>query len=195
MNRNEYIDSIKEKLKGLPEADIAKAVEYYEEAIDDRLEDGLTVEQAINSIGTPDEIAEKILMEFPITKLVAAKTKPNRALKVWEIILLIVGSPLWITVAALLFVAALLVVIFFFVAIVVVVVCLLAVLISGLAGVVACFVELFRSGGLNFWVMGASLICLGLGVFLLIPTKNFIVWLFEQIGRFFKWIKRKIVRK
>ena len=188
MNRNEYIDSIKEKLKGLPEADIAKAVEYYEEAIDDRLEDGLTVEQAINSIGTPDEIAEKILMEFPITKLVAAKTKPNRALKVWEIILLIVGSPLWITVAAL-------VVIFFFVAIVVVVVCLLAVLISGLAGVVACFVELFRSGGLNFWVMGASLICLGLGVFLLIPTKNFIVWLFEQIGRFFKWIKRKIVRK
>lgn len=195
MNRNEYIDSIKEKLKGLPDADIEKAVEYYEEAIDDRLEDGLTEDQAINSIGTPDEIAEKILMEFPITKIVAAKTKPKRALRVWEIILLIIGSPIWLTLAIMLFIAALFVVIMFFVAIIVIVVCLLAVLVGGFGGVVTCIAQLIRYGNLDVMTLGLSLVTLGAGVFLLIPTKNFVVWLFEQFGRFFKWIKRKIVRK
>ena len=195
MNRHEYIDSIKEKLKGLSEDDIKKAVEYYEEAIDDRLEDGLTEEQAINSIGTPDEIAEKILMECPITKLVAAKTKPNRSLKAWEIVLLIVGAPLWITVAALLFVAIILVVILFFTAIVVLVVCIIAGLLGGLGGVVASIIGMFRYGNMDFLTMGLSLVTLGASVFLLIPAKNFIIWLFEQIGRFFKWIKRKIVNK
>ena len=72
MNKTEFLESIKQKLNGLPEKDIQSAVEYYEEAIDDRMEDGLTEEQAISEIGTPDDIAEKIMMETSIPKLIRA---------------------------------------------------------------------------------------------------------------------------
>ena len=100
MNKIEYLDSIRSKLAGLPEKDIDSAIEYYEEAIDDRIEDGLTEEQAINAVGTPEEIAEKILMDSSIPKLITAKAKPQRRLKGWELALIIIGSPLWIMIAA-----------------------------------------------------------------------------------------------
>ena len=77
MNKKEYLDSIRSKLTGLPEKDIDSAIEYYEEAIEDRIEDGLTEEQAINAVGTPEEIAEKILMDSSIPKLITAKAKPQ----------------------------------------------------------------------------------------------------------------------
>lgn len=35
-------------------------------------------------------------METPLPKLVKAKVSPNRALAAWEIILLILGAPLWL---------------------------------------------------------------------------------------------------
>ena len=96
MNRQEYLDEIKEKLLGLSEEDIDKALEFYMEALDDRIDDGLTEEQAINAVGTADEVAEQILMDTPLPKLVSATVKPKRDMKAWEIVLLILGAPLWI---------------------------------------------------------------------------------------------------
>ena len=195
MNRHEYIADIKEKLKGLSEEDINKAIEYYEEAIDDRLEDGLTEDQAINSIGTPDEIAEKILMDCPLTKLVAAKTKPKRKLKGWEIALLIVFSPVWITLALLALIMALVVVILFFTLIACIVIIILSFILGGIVGIAACLQELFATSHFDLMQFGMALMLLGLGTVLLIPTKNLVVLLFEKIGSFFKWIKRKIVNR
>jgi len=74
--------------------------DYYKESIDDRMEDGLSEEEAVAAVGEPAEIAAHILSELPLGKLVKAKLKPQRALRVWEIVLLVLGSPVWLPLLA-----------------------------------------------------------------------------------------------
>ena len=64
--------------------------------IDDRMEEGLAEEEAVSSFGTPEEIADQILSEIPLSRLVRERVKPKRALKAWEIVLLVLGSPVWL---------------------------------------------------------------------------------------------------
>lgn len=96
MNKPEFFAALRQGLSGLPQEDIDNSIEYYGEMIDDRMEDGLTEEEAVLAIGSVEEIVSQILSETPLSKLVKAKVRPNRALKVWEIVLLILGSPVWL---------------------------------------------------------------------------------------------------
>ena len=100
MNKLDFIWQLRKKLTGLPEEDIEKSLDYYSEMIDDRMEDGLREEEAVAAVGNPTEIAEQILAEIPLGKLVKAKLKPQRTLRVWEIVLLVLGAPVWIPLLA-----------------------------------------------------------------------------------------------
>ena len=60
-------------LKGRSEADINKSVDFYEEMIEDRIEDGIPEEEAVSALGSIDEIKGKILEEIPIAKIVKEK--------------------------------------------------------------------------------------------------------------------------
>lgn len=95
MSKKEFLNQLRNGLFGLPKDDIEEHINFYSEMIDDRIEDGLSEEEAINQIGTVNEIIEQILSETSITKLVKEKVKPKRALKGWEILLIILGSPIW----------------------------------------------------------------------------------------------------
>lgn len=95
MSKKEFLNQLRKGLFGLPKDDIEEHINFYSEMIDDRIEDGLSEEEAINQIGTVNEIIEQILSETSITKLVKEKVKPKRALKGWEILLIILGSPIW----------------------------------------------------------------------------------------------------
>ena len=64
--------------------------------IEDKIEDGMTEENAVSELEPPAEIAKKVLSETSISKLVKAKLKPSRELKGWEIALLVLGAPLWL---------------------------------------------------------------------------------------------------
>lgn len=97
MNKEQFISSIRDSIADLPQNDINKSLDYYGEMIDDYIDDGLTEEQAVEAMGTVEEIVSQILMDTPLQKLVKAKVSPARSLKIWEIILLIVGSPIWIS--------------------------------------------------------------------------------------------------
>lgn len=97
MNKQEFITELKNKLFCLPYQDIEKSVEYYSEIIDDSVEDGMSEEEAVASLGDIDEIVSQILMETPITTLVKEKVKQGRTLQAWEIVLLVLGSPIWLS--------------------------------------------------------------------------------------------------
>ena len=96
MNRQEFLATLRKELSGLPQEDIERSIDFYSEMIDDRMEDGLTEEEAIAAIGSVDEIVNKILSEISLPKLVKEKVKPNHTLRVWEIILLVLGFPVWL---------------------------------------------------------------------------------------------------
>lgn len=65
--------------------------------IDDRMEEGSTEEEVVSEIGNVDDIVSQIIADTPLVKLVKEKAKPNRTLKAWEIVLLVLGSPLWVS--------------------------------------------------------------------------------------------------
>lgn len=96
MNKEQFLSAVRQRLAGLPQSDIDRSMDYYAEMIDDRMEDGLTEEEAVAAMGTPEYVASQILMDTPLPKLVKAKAKPSRSLRGWEIALLVLGCPVWL---------------------------------------------------------------------------------------------------
>lgn len=97
MEKREYLDTLRKNLNGMPEKDIEHALSYYAEMIDDRVEDGMSEREAVADIVSPEEAAAETLRAIPLHKLVIERVRPKRALRVWEIILLALGSPIWVS--------------------------------------------------------------------------------------------------
>lgn len=97
MTKLEFLDALKKALVGLPDDDVQKSLDFYGEMIDDRIEDGLLEQEAVAAIGDPHKIAKQILSDIPITKLVKQKLKPKHRMGAGEITLLILGSPIWLS--------------------------------------------------------------------------------------------------
>ena len=107
MNKEQFLIELASALAGLPEDDIEKSLEFYSEMIDDRIEEGLTEEEAVAEIGSIDEIRAQIIKDTPLPKIIKEKVKPKRSFRGWEIAVMIIGFPLWfpllIAVAAVIF--------------------------------------------------------------------------------------------
>ena len=97
MNKQEFLTALRQGLSGLPIEDTEERLNFYSEMIDDQVEEGKSEEEAVASIGSVDEILSQILSEVPLTQIVKKKIKPKRRLRTWEIVLLAVGSPLWLS--------------------------------------------------------------------------------------------------
>ena len=99
MKQNELISALSERLSGMPSEEIKDRLDFYSEMISDRIEEGLTEEEAVAAIGSVDEIAEQIIADIPLATIVKEKIKksPKRCKTWWEITLLCVGSPIWLS--------------------------------------------------------------------------------------------------
>ena len=95
MDKHDFLHALEERLAGLPEADRQASLDFYAEMLDDLTESGMTEADAVASLGSVDAIAEEILLEMPLPKLVKAKMKKRR-LSGLEITLLAVGFPIWL---------------------------------------------------------------------------------------------------
>ena len=95
MKKNEFLNQLRDSLRGLPQADIEERVSFYSEMIDDRIEEGLSEEEAINDIGGIDSVLQQVSEDTPIVRLVKERIKPKRRISGLEIVLLILGFPLW----------------------------------------------------------------------------------------------------
>lgn len=95
MTKYEFLYKLEHELKGLPQKEVSERVAFYSEMIDDYMEEGFSEEQALEKIGTVDDIASQIAEEIPLSKIIIEKIKPKRKLTTWEIVLLVVGSPIW----------------------------------------------------------------------------------------------------
>ena len=97
MNKAEFLQKLRAALSGLPQSDVEEKVEFYSEMIDDRMEDGLSEEEAVATVGSVEEIVREIVADIPLSKIAKEKIKPKRKMRAWEIILLILGSPIWLS--------------------------------------------------------------------------------------------------
>ncbi len=95
MLKMKFLAALHDKLSALPKAEIEERVLFYSEMIDERMEEGLTEEEAVAAIGSVDEIVAQITAELPPQKKIE-RAKPKKR-KAWEIVLLVLGSPLWLS--------------------------------------------------------------------------------------------------
>ena len=164
--------------------------------LDDRIEDGLSEEEAVAEVGTPEEIAQQILSEIPLSMLVKEKMRPKRALRGWEIILLILGFPLWFP----LLIAAFAVVLSLYIALWSIMISIyavdLALGLSAIAGMVMAFVYLFQGNVPSaIFMFGAALICGGLAVLLFIGCVALTKGVFKLTKKMLLGVKSWFVRK
>ncbi len=99
MNKADFLWELRKKISGLPDDDILRSLDYYGELIDDMVENGMSEEDAVAALGSLDDIVRQILTDTPLPKLIKEKVKPNRRLRAWEIILIILGFPVWFPLA------------------------------------------------------------------------------------------------
>lgn len=164
MNKLAFLSALRDRLSGMPKDDIDRSIDYYREIIDDRMEDGLTEEEAIAAIGSVEGIASQILMETPLLKLVKAKVKPNRVLKGWEIFLLILGLPLWLPLLAVAACVALSVYVALFATIAALYAADISVAFAGICGIFSFVFSVSVAQGFLFF--GAGLACIGIVILL-----------------------------
>jgi uncharacterized membrane protein len=96
MTKIQFVMSLQDQLAGLPRDELEQRLEFYSEMIDDRIEEGMTEAEAVEAIGSVEDIVAQIIAETPLVKIAKEKIRPKRRLKTWEILLLVLGSPLWL---------------------------------------------------------------------------------------------------
>lgn len=84
MNKEEFLTKLRKKLSGLPKEELEERVTFYREIIDDRMEAGLSEEEAVAEFGD-------VVAEVPPEEVPQRKKGPEP----WVIVLLVLGSPVW----------------------------------------------------------------------------------------------------
>lgn len=165
MNKQEFLDNLKGALSGLPQSEIDGRLAFYAEMIDDKVEEGMSEEQAVAELGSAEGIASQIISEIPITRLIKERVKPKRRLSVWEFVLLFLGLPVWFP----LIIAVFAVILTVYVAVWSVILSLWAVFVSFIAsalfGAVCGVLSIICSNALKgISLIGLSIVFLGLSI-------------------------------
>lgn len=122
MTKQEFLDRLQAGLGALTESDAQERLSFYSEMIDDRMEEGFSEQDAVAQVGDVQVIITNILAEIPQNAPVQAeaeagkrgttkvekpthhqatpKKEEKKRMETWQILLLILGFPLWLPLLA-----------------------------------------------------------------------------------------------
>ena len=190
MSKQEFLERLRVALVGLPQDDVEERVAFYREIIDDQMEDGRSECEAVATLGPIEAIAAQIVAETPLIKIAKERMRPRRRLRAVEIVLLALGSPIWLSLGL----AAFAVVLSVYVVLWSVVVSLWAVFASvaacSLGGVLAFVV--FAAGGngaSGVAMLATGITCGGLSIFTLFGCKAAMEGILMLTKKIAIWIK------
>lgn len=200
MKKLEFIHELGAQLHSMPAEEVRPLLDYYMEIVADRMEDGMTEEEAVASLGPIPELAEKILGEQPQpepkpepvpTPAPMLEPAPKRKCR-WSassIVLAIVLSPLWLALLCVLISVEIAV----WVALASLVVSTGAMILGGIAGSILSLIPMFNPvpAPARIFVSGCCLVCAGIGC-LLLPLS---VWLIRLFARFHIFCFKRITGK
>ena len=194
MTKYEFLTALRKGLNGLPQEDIEERLNFYSEMIDDRMEEGLSEAEAVAQIGPVECIVDQIIAETPFSRIVKEKVKPKWNLHGGEILLLVLGFPLWFP----LLIAAAAVVFSFYVVLWSLVISLWAVEIGLIAGAFGGFVLAvvlaFRGKWLSAGAMlGLALFCTGVSILLFDACRAAAVGMAKLTKKIAVWIKSRFM--
>ena len=194
MDKKQFLDALRAGLQGLPPQELEDRISFYSEVIEDSIEDGLSEQEAVKAVGPVNEIIFQIVDEMPLYRLAAQKVRGKRKPGTAEILLIVLGSPVWLP----LLLAAFAVVFSVYVSLWSVIISLYAAAVAlfgcALGACVLGVVSLCRSElGVGLCLVGIALAVSGVGILLMLGTNGLtkgLVWLTKCVCRL---IKRSIV--
>lgn len=199
MNKQNFLNELSAKLASLPKHEIDKSISYYEEIIDDRIEDNMAEEDAVAALGDINSIANNIMYDMSIPALMKAKvseSKNKASNKVVWLILVILGFPLWfplLTAFAAVFISV-------YFSVWAVIVSLGAVVLSigaaCIAGIGSGFVMLFmKSIASGLSTLGLAIICGAITIFMIKPVYLIALALIKFTASIIRKIKSLFIEK
>lgn len=163
MNKDEFLAALRNRLANLAPQELEKTMEFYSESIDDRMEDGMSQEEAVADLGDIEKIVHSMEIETPLPELMKNKMKTSQKKSGNTAILIVVlvcGLPIIVLLFGL-YVTVWAVVVSLFAAAV-------GILVGGLfalvAGFAQCFINGFALGGIS---IGGGLVCIGISLLFL----------------------------
>ena len=189
MTKERFEVELRKRLKGLPKEDIDSRVEFYSEMIDDRIESGMSEEEAVADIGNIDDIVAQIAKDTPFLHLVKEKVKPKRKIQTWEIILLVLGFPLWFPLAITAFVLMCVAYMLMWVGVIVTYAIEAALVVATVGALI-----LATTSGFNPAYIGIAMMALGAALIMIFACIGATKGSFGLTKRVFLSIKKKIVR-
>ncbi len=173
MNKQEFLAGLRKGLAGLPQDDIEERLTFYSEMLDDRIEEGLSEEEAVAEIGSVDEIVRQTVSDTPISKVVKERIRPKRRLKAWEIVLLMLGSPIWLSMG----IAVAVTILSLYAVLWAVIAALWAVFVafaaSAVAGVPECIIlAVHGNAASGLAILSAGIVCAGFAIFMFFGCKE-----------------------
>ena len=69
MKKQELLTALWKQLSDMPNSDVERSLDYYSEMIDDRVEAGMSEEEAVAEIGSVEEAAKQIMADAPKRKV------------------------------------------------------------------------------------------------------------------------------
>ena len=162
MHKQEFLSQLQKRLSRLPQDEILERMTFYSEMIDDRMEDGLSEEEAVAAIGDLDTIVRDILAETPVAEPPKQEQKQKRKLSWWEIRLLVLGFPVWGS----LLIAVVAVVFSVWISLWAVVISLYGAAVALGVSAIGCLIAGFFTAGSGAIIvtLGAALVCAGLAI-------------------------------
>ena len=195
MNKEEFLKALRRSLTGVPQDDVDRSIEFYAEMIDDRIEEGIAEEDAVSSIGDISVIASQIRSELPFPTLVRMNI-PKRQLRPWEIVLLILGSPVWFPILLSVWIIALSLYIVLWSVVLTITAAAFALICSAVCGVV---VSLFTYQSVDFLhaalLFGMSCMLSGISILLMLLSVQCIKGVCRLTKTAFNNLKRRLSRK
>ena len=196
MGKQEFLTRLRKGLQGLPQADIDESITFYSEMIDDRMEEGISEEEAVAATGSVEDIVGQIVADTPLSKIAKARIRPKRRLRFWESFLLVLGIPVWLPLC----VSGIAVVFSLYGTIWSLIISLWSVFVASIgiaaygviSGICIAFTESIPTGLLH---LAAGLICIGLSIFLCMGCKAVTKGFMTVTKTFAIWIKNCFMKK
>lgn len=196
MNKQEFLAELRKGLSGLPQDDIEERLAFYNEMLEDRIEEGFSEEEAVAAAGSVEEIVGQAVDDIPLAKIAKERIRPKRRLKAWEIVLLALGSPVWLSLG----IAAAAVVLAIYVSLWAVIVSLWAVFgalaVCAIASVPGCVI--FATGGNiapGLAILSAGMICAGFSIMMFCGCKETTKGILMLTKKITTWMKNCFIKK
>lgn len=166
MNKQQFLEALREGLSQLPEEEIRKQEDYYSEIIDDMTEDGMTEEEAVARLGSVKEIYENILLDTPLPLLVKTKAKPRGGWSVFTVVIVVLGFPLWFSLLAAVLAVVLTVYVSLWAVAVAIFAAVIGIVLAALGFAVFFFMLLFSNVSAALLALGVGFVLAGIAIFI-----------------------------